>query len=139
MDTAKTNSIGDGKTGCLVCGDSDTRITRGLCVMHHNRWRKQRESLPESARKAFDKELIERGLLLPSRQGRPAIDDDVFADVAMEILREIAAKGTHVSSLVGDAAARMAEEMVAEAEVEAEQWVEKKKKVSRGGGKRKKT
>lgn len=69
----------------------------------------------------FDKRLMADGYLLPSRQGRPAIDDDVFADVASEVLKHMAAKEAQGQLLPGDMAARLAAEMAVDAEAEANQ------------------
>ncbi|MDX1964122.1 MAG: hypothetical protein SFX18_13295 [Pirellulales bacterium] len=65
---------------CIVCEDGSTRITRGLCAKHYEKYRAKFLSLPLEKRPKYDEFLIERGLLMPNRQGKKLDDDDPFAD-----------------------------------------------------------
>lgn len=118
------------KGQCIVCGSNDTRITRGLCVKHHTRYHKQRNAIKAGGHdvEAFDEALIERGLLLPSKQGRSVDpDEDVFASVARELFQVSPSE-------------QLADEMLAEsAALEEQRQARKKaakKKSARTGGRK---
>jgi hypothetical protein len=105
---------------CIICGSNDTRITRGLCVKHHTRYHKQRNAIKAGGHnvEAFDEALIERGLLLPSKQGRSVDpDEDVFASVARELFQVSPSE-------------QLADEMLADAEA-IEQHHQSKKKAAK--------
>ncbi|MFO0904878.1 MAG: hypothetical protein U0939_17870 [Pirellulales bacterium] len=53
---------------CIICGAPAKTRTRGLCRMHHGRFRRKLDSLPAEDREQFEAHLIEQGLVLPNRR-----------------------------------------------------------------------
>lgn len=78
----------DSQGKCIVCEvESETR-TRGLCTTDYNRFLSALRQLRPEERADFEKNAIEKGKLLPSRQGqRGGADDNVFASLLKEFLQ----------------------------------------------------
>ena len=53
---------------CIICSAPAKTRTRGLCRMHHGRFRRKLDSLPPEDREQFETHLIEQGLVLPNRR-----------------------------------------------------------------------
>lgn len=70
----------DAEGRCIVCGKAEDGRTRGLCSADYRRLRRAKSKLPPEKQDAFEKSLVEQGLLLPSRQGDRGLTDDAFAD-----------------------------------------------------------
>jgi hypothetical protein len=86
MKTGTTRRENDAKNHCLVCGEIKP-LQRGLCEADYQRFRRQRDKLPADQQDAFEEMLINKGLLLPSRQGQRNVEN-VFADELAKFLAE---------------------------------------------------
>lgn len=65
-----------------MCRTETPDRRRGLCVTDYSRFRSALLQVPPEKRGDFEQLAVNNGRLLSSRQGqRPAIDDDVFADL----------------------------------------------------------
>lgn len=76
----------DAKNLCIVCGEAATGRRRGLCTKDYERYRTALKSIPSGKREEWESLCVERGLLMPNRQGRPPVTDDVFAELSAEFL-----------------------------------------------------
>lgn len=73
----------DEPEGCLVCGNTTPKMTRGLCSAHYLQFNRSKNKIPEEKRQAFDDEMVELGLVLPAgRAGRRKRYEDPFAEHA---------------------------------------------------------
>lgn len=75
-------------SGCIICGERQGRITRGLCIRYHGRYIAAVKGMNAPERAEFEAHLIAAGKLLPDRKGqklRP--EDDEFAS-ALKAFRE---------------------------------------------------
>lgn len=70
------------KTGCKVCGDASSRLSRGLCSTHYAQYRRRYKELRGEARELYEADCIRDGWLLPTKKGGPPIDNDVFGAIA---------------------------------------------------------
>lgn len=70
---------------CVTCGSSQGERRLGLCSRCYTVYRRSRDRLPEHRRDEYTQLLIDRGYLMPSRQGRrldkPISPFEAFADV----------------------------------------------------------
>jgi hypothetical protein len=73
----------DGK--CLKCESKSDTTTRGLCPTCYGRFVTERKALSEHQRPHYEAALIEQGLLLPARPGKPRPDDE-FSQAAQAVI-----------------------------------------------------
>lgn len=71
---------------CIVCGKAEEGRKRGLCEQHYQELRRKSRSVKRADREEYESFLIERGLLLPSRQGQ-RITESAIGDATEEFLR----------------------------------------------------
>lgn len=69
---------------CIICGETDTKITRGLCRKHYGRFQRAASRILPEALEEYEAKLIEGGFLLPSKPPGLQVDLDVFAEIAAE-------------------------------------------------------
>lgn len=70
---------------CILCGTLAKSLVRGLCRMHHGRFKASMNRVQPEQRHDFEAMLIENGQLLPNRQGRRIVDgEDEFAKALAE-------------------------------------------------------
>lgn len=87
MDAKELAEKLDRSGKCVVCEVEVEGRRRGLCTTDYNRFLSAIRQLPSEKREMFESKLIERGRLLPSKQGqRAGIEDNVFAEELTEFL-----------------------------------------------------
>lgn len=143
-----------GKSGCLICGDSDKKLTRGLCPAHHAQYLRVRKAAFDPD--AFDTHLIHQGMLLASKQGRRlASGENPFGEELAEFESNTTSGEIKLNPETGKyettfshMSKSLAEHVAGKAEQLAEQYVEeaaaeptakKPPKKGRAGGTRKKS
>lgn len=72
---------------CLICGKPASNDRRGLCGLHYSRFNAAKKKLPEEERQAFERELIEKKLLLPPKPKGRVVTEDPFAEIANKRLQ----------------------------------------------------
>ena len=94
---------------CILCETPATGLVRGLCRMHRARYQKARAKVPAELRQKFDKDLVERGCLLETRQGMRADSPrDEFADALGQFLGQLtAAEQALVDRVTAEALAKV--------------------------------
>ncbi len=73
---------------CIICGTPAKTRTRGLCRMHHGRFRRKLDSLPVEEREQFETHLIEQGLVLPNRRVSASDRQPLAFDEAFTAFKE---------------------------------------------------
>jgi hypothetical protein len=74
---------------CLLCGRSDLRIKRGLCVNHFEEFRRTKRSIPADLRAGFDQEMVDDQMIeANTKRGRPKSTGNKFAKKAVEFLKK---------------------------------------------------
>lgn len=94
----------DSEGKCIVCEVQTSERTRGLCVTDYNRYLSALRQIPAERRESFELKLIERGKVLPSKQGqRLGIEDNVFAIELAEFLQRQPLTESEVQDAVDEA------------------------------------
>ena len=114
MDATKDAQQLDAEGKCVACKKPARNRRRGLCVADYNKFVRALSQVPEEYREQFEQRLIDRGLLLPSRQGQRSGKDNVFSNELRSFLAETY-RETQGSRSSADAEA-LADQLVADAE-----------------------
>ena len=114
MDATKDAQQLDSEGKCVACKKPARNRRRGLCVADYNKFVRALSQVPEEYREQFEQRLIDRGLLLPSRQGQRSGKDNVFSNELRSFLAETY-RETQGSRSSDDAEA-LADQLVADAE-----------------------
>lgn len=90
---------------CLVC--DKPVYSRGLCAKHHNDFHREKKKVPQEHQEGFEKELIEKGLLLPRQPpGKKAKEPLVFREIAAKYSKPIQQEIDEASEKVGESVER---------------------------------
>lgn len=96
--TPREKAEAEDKAGrCIVCGKAEEGRKRGLCEQHYQELRRKSKAVRRADREEYEQFMIDRGLLLPSRQGQRLVESTI-GDATEEFL---AAK-TQVAAIVED-------------------------------------